>query len=129
MGRKPKHKWTLDEFLDSMRDHMGAILEKASINDLIDLTSFGALAYMAQAPSESNEYKLLHIGMTGLAYRQLTKENSSEAQTLAAGGWILGELTNYVIWLEAHKIIERLGADDRTTHVAARLAKMQGSSL
>lgn len=121
-----KHKWTLDEFIDSFRDHIGSILDKATITDLIDLGTFGALAYMSQAVVESKEYKLFHVGMTGLAYRQLTKDNSSEAQSLHALGWIVGEMANYLIWVE----IQRLKARNEAYEEKARAmrASLQGKT-
>lgn len=94
-----KHKWTIEEFLNSARDHIGSFLDHAKAEDLIDLFTCGALVYMSQAPSNTNEFKLLHGTSTALAYRELTKQNTSESQALMAKGWIAGEIANYAIWV------------------------------
>lgn len=33
--RRLKHKWTLDEFLDSIRDHLGHIIDNVGIRDIV----------------------------------------------------------------------------------------------
>ena len=35
MGRKAKHKWTLDEFIDSARDHIGHMLDNMGVRDIV----------------------------------------------------------------------------------------------
>lgn len=108
------------EILDSAIDHIGKVIDNAKPTDIIDLASQVGLLYMAQAPSKSMEYKLYHISITALAYKQLTKENSSEAQSLASAGWILGETTNYLIWVALQL------AATKTPEVLAGIAEYSG---
>lgn len=35
MAKRKKHKWTLEEFLDSARDHIGNILDNMGVRDII----------------------------------------------------------------------------------------------
>lgn len=54
-AKTKKHKWTIDEFIDSARDHIGKFLDNLNARDLIYMLSY--LAAVA----------LLYEGITGIA--------------------------------------------------------------
>jgi hypothetical protein len=118
----------LKPFFDSFTDHIGNIIDKDP-TQLIDLLACAGLVYISTIPSESKEFKLIHACQTALAYRQLTKWNSSEIQSLAAAGWILGEIANYTIWVIGEKIKAGLLTSDKLAMAEAAKGELTKLTL
>lgn len=66
-ARKTKHhKWTLDELLDSARDHIGHILDNMSPRDIIYMIAYGsAVIVVYNLLAKARNIPLINIALGG----------------------------------------------------------------